>query len=137
MDKMFKLIFNMNDAIEFNFKYIWMISLVAAMGGLLFGYDWVVIGGAKPFYEPFFNLTTPAMKGWATSSALVGCLVGSFSLSYTFPILNEGIGTSWTFWIYSIICFIGYLVIRKYVVETKGKSLEEIERGMSTKIKII
>jgi SP family sugar porter-like MFS transporter len=54
-----------------------MISLVAAMGGLLFGYDWVVIGGAKPFYEPFFNLTTPAIKGWATSSALIGCLMGA------------------------------------------------------------
>lgn len=62
---------------EYNYRYIWIISLVAAMGGLLFGYDWVVIGGAKPFYEPFFNLTTPAMKGWATSSALIGCLMGA------------------------------------------------------------
>lgn len=67
----------MKKTTEYNYRYIWMISLVAAMGGLLFGYDWVVIGGAKPFYEPFFNLTTPAMKGWATSSALIGCLVGA------------------------------------------------------------
>jgi len=67
----------MKSATEYNYRYIWMISLVAAMGGLLFGYDWVVIGGAKPFYEPFFNLITPAMKGWATSSALIGCLVGA------------------------------------------------------------
>jgi MFS transporter, SP family, arabinose:H+ symporter len=62
---------------NFNYSYIWLISLVAAMGGFLFGYDWVVIGGAKPFYEPFFNLTSPAMKGWATSSALIGCLAGA------------------------------------------------------------
>jgi len=47
------------------------------MGGFLFGYDWVVIGGAKPFYEPFFNLTLPSMKGWAISSALIGCIFGA------------------------------------------------------------
>jgi SP family sugar porter-like MFS transporter len=47
------------------------------MGGLLFGYDWVVIGGAKPFYERFFHLTTPAEVGWAMSSALIGCLLGA------------------------------------------------------------
>lgn len=60
-------------------NYIWKISLVAAMGGLLFGYDWVVIGGAKPFYEPFFNISgdTPFMRGFAQSSALFGCLFGA------------------------------------------------------------
>ncbi len=62
---------------SYNMKYIWQISLVAAMGGLLFGYDWVVIGGAKPFYEKFFNLTTPFQIGWAMSSALAGCLLGA------------------------------------------------------------
>lgn len=48
------------------------------MGGLLFGYDWVVIGGAKPFYEKFFDITnSPSLQGWAMSSALVGCLAGA------------------------------------------------------------
>ena len=61
-----------------NNVYLWLICMVSAMGGLLFGYDWVVIGGAKIFYEPFFNLEgSPALRGWAMSSALVGCLVGA------------------------------------------------------------
>jgi sugar porter (SP) family MFS transporter len=62
---------------RFNLGYVWMISLVAAMGGLLFGYDWVVIGGAKPFFEKFFNLSSGELSGWANSCALLGCLIGS------------------------------------------------------------
>ena len=57
--------------------YLWTISFVAALGGLLFGYDWVVIGGAKPFYEKFFHLTDAAQQGWAMSCALIGCLLGA------------------------------------------------------------
>jgi MFS transporter, SP family, arabinose:H+ symporter len=58
--------------------FLWMICLTAAMGGLLFGYDWVVIGGAKPFYEPYFGITdSPFSQGLAMSSALFGCLVGA------------------------------------------------------------
>ena len=48
------------------------------MGGLLFGYDYVVIGGAKPFYEPFFGISGHAfLQGWAMSCALTGCLAGA------------------------------------------------------------
>ncbi|HUT07654.1 MAG TPA: sugar porter family MFS transporter [Candidatus Latescibacteria bacterium] len=67
----------MSERPAFNMRFIWTTTLVSAMGGLLFGYDWVVIGGAKPFYEKFFGLTMPSQIGWAMSSALVGCLVGS------------------------------------------------------------
>ena len=64
--------------IRFNQKFIYFISLVSAMGGLLFGYDWVVIGGAKPFYEVFFGITdSPASQGIAMSIALAGCLIGA------------------------------------------------------------
>lgn len=62
---------------EYNLRYIWLISGVAAMGGLLFGWDWVVVGGAKPFFQRYFQLTTEAQIGWANSCALIGCLVGA------------------------------------------------------------
>jgi len=58
--------------------YLYFIYMVSAMGGLLFGYDWVVIGGAKPFYELFFGIgSDPVMQGIAMSTALVGCLIGA------------------------------------------------------------
>ncbi|HXU79028.1 MAG TPA: MFS transporter, partial [Methylomirabilota bacterium] len=62
---------------KYNLGYVWLISIVAAMGGLLFGWDWVVIGGAKLFFQRYFELTSEAQIGWANSCALVGCLVGA------------------------------------------------------------
>jgi sugar porter (SP) family MFS transporter len=67
----------MNKQTSYNVRYVWSICCSAALGGLLFGYDWVVIGGAKPFYEKFFALTSPESIGWANSCALLGCLLGS------------------------------------------------------------
>lgn len=62
---------------DLNLRYLWLISLVAALGGLLFGWDWVVVGGAKPFFQRYFQLTSEASIGWANSCALIGCLVGA------------------------------------------------------------
>jgi len=64
---------------NYNLGYVWLISSVAAMGGLLFGWDWVVIGGAKPFFQRYFELTSEAQIGWANSCALIGCLFGSLA----------------------------------------------------------
>jgi sugar porter (SP) family MFS transporter len=59
-----------------NFKYLLTISLVTALGGLLFGFDISVISGTIPFLQEVFNLNE-AMKGWVVSSALIGCIVGA------------------------------------------------------------
>jgi len=85
-----------NRRAELNLRYIWLISAVAALGGLLFGWDWVVIGGAKPFFEKYFDLpsiaqvlnnywllrhlglgTAAGVSGFANSCALIGCLAGA------------------------------------------------------------
>ena len=62
---------------RYNMRYVWAISLAAALGGLMFGYDWIVISGTKPFFERFFHLATAWDDGWAMASALVGCLLGA------------------------------------------------------------
>ena len=65
---------------SYNKSFIYFICLVSAMGGLLFGYDWVVIGGAVKFYEQFFGLgDSPVLQGIATSAALVGCMFGALT----------------------------------------------------------
>ncbi|WP_034044682.1 sugar porter family MFS transporter [Wocania ichthyoenteri] len=58
-------------------KRIFFYTFVAALGGLLFGYDTAVINGALPFFTDHFQLTA-SMQGWAVSSALIGCIVGAF-----------------------------------------------------------
>jgi len=80
-----------------------MVCLVAAMGGLLFGYDWVVIGGAKPFYEPYFGLNDPSKaweSGFAMGSAVLGCIGGAIGLGW----LPDRFGRKPSL-IFSAICF--------------------------------
>ena len=77
---------------KYNNSYLIAISMVSAMGGLLFGYDWVVIGGAKPFYERFFEITSSAnLQAWAMSSALIGCVAGA-ALS---GVISDKFGRKW------------------------------------------
>ena len=109
---------------QFNNSYLFAISMVSAMGGLLFGYDWVVIGGAKPFYERFFDITTSAnLQAWAMSSALVGCILGAvvsgvisdkfgrkwplLLSAFLFTIASLGTGLASTYWIFIVFRIIG------------------------------
>ena len=63
---------------KINLRYVIGISLISALAGFLFGYDWVVIGGAKPFYERFFEISgIPGLQGLAMSSAVIGCVAGA------------------------------------------------------------
>ena len=61
--------------------FVITISIVAALGGLLFGYDTAVIAGAIGPLTIKFNLS-PAMVGWAVSSAIWGCVFGAMTAGY-------------------------------------------------------
>jgi SP family xylose:H+ symportor-like MFS transporter len=81
-----------NERVRYNMAFIWLICSVAALGGLLFGWDWIVIAGAKFFFEPFFGIAkdeivkgvptiviNERLSAWANSCALLGCLVGALA----------------------------------------------------------
>jgi sugar porter (SP) family MFS transporter len=67
------------------------------------------------------------IRGLASSVAIVALWGAYFVLVFTFPILAEKLGTYGPFWMYSGICFLGFLFILTKVRETKGKTLEELE----------
>lgn len=57
-------------------QYVYKCTYVAAVGGLLFGYDTAVVAGAIGFIQQKYGLS-PAMMGWVASCALVGCVIGA------------------------------------------------------------
>lgn len=104
-----------------NTAYLWTIALVAAMGGLLFGYDWVVIGGARQFYESYFHLTSEQLIGWANGCALIGCFAGSLLAGYAgerfgrrrillISALLFAISSALTGWSYSFSAFVSWRI---------------------------
>lgn len=61
---------------EPNMKFIMLVSMVAALGGLLFGFDTAIISGTIPYIRKYFALDE-YMLGWSVSSILIGCAVGA------------------------------------------------------------
>jgi sugar porter (SP) family MFS transporter len=87
---------------DYKLSFITGISLISAMGGFMFGYDWVVIGGAEPFYKAFFGITdSPGLQGIAMGSALPGCLTGALAAGF----LSDALGRKKTL-ILSALIFI-------------------------------
>lgn len=72
---------------DYSLGFVLKVSVVAALGGLLFGYDTAVIAGVIGFLQKRFELSS-AMVGWAASSAIFGCVFGAMSAGY----LSDRIG---------------------------------------------
>ena len=59
-----------------NISLLLMVSIVASLGGLLFGFDIAIISGTVPFIKDYFDLNE-LMLGWGVSSLLMGCVIGA------------------------------------------------------------
>jgi SP family sugar porter-like MFS transporter len=99
---------------------IMVVLAVACYGMSLAPVTWVLLS------EIFPN----KIRGFAMSVATFALWAACFVLTYTFPLLNHALKASGTLWLYSIICILGFWFIYKKLPETKGKSLEEIEREL-------
>jgi SP family sugar porter-like MFS transporter len=97
-----------------------LVLVVAAIGCYamsLAPVTWVIIS------EIFPN----RIRGAAMSIAVTALWMASFILTYTFPLFNHSLGAAKTFWIYAVICVVGFVFIKARLPETKGKTLEQIE----------
>ena len=80
-------------------------------------------------------LNTAYVDGMARAArsmavAVAALWLACFVLTYTFPLLNAKLGPAGTFWLYAGICLAGFVFIRLKLPETKGKTLEQIEREL-------
>ncbi|MNX98538.1 Arabinose-proton symporter [compost metagenome] len=103
------------------FVLILVISAIAVYAMTLAPVTWVVL-------SEIFPIRVRAMAmGVATFSLWTAC----FILTYTFPLLNNSLGAFGTFWLYGVVCLLGYIYLRMNLPETKGKTLEEIENELT------
>jgi sugar porter (SP) family MFS transporter len=70
------------------------------------------------------------IRGAAISIAALAHWVGNFTLTYSFPTIKENLGWANNFWLYGAICAFGFVVIYFVLPETKGKTLEQIEKEL-------
>lgn len=73
------------------------------------------------------------IRSKAISVATVSLWLAYSILVFTFPIIIESMGESVPFVIYAVICVLGFLFIKAKLVETKGKTLENVEKELLAK----
>ncbi len=105
------------------FMIVLVVAAIACYAMTLGPCTWILIA------ELFPN----KVRAIAVSTCTFALWVGSSTLTYTFPFLNEALESYGTFWIYSAVCAAGFLFFVRRLPETKGKSLEELEKELITK----
>lgn len=98
---------------------VYTLAYVAAFAMAMGPVVWVVMAEIFP----------TKIRGSAMSIATVCLWVACYVVSQTFPWMLETLGGAWTFWFYAAICVVALVFVALFVPETKGKTLEEIERS--------
>lgn len=98
---------------------VFVLIAIALYATSLAPVTWVLIAEIFPNH----------IRARATTVAVVALWAAYFVLAFTFPILADKLGAYGPFYMYAGICVLGFLFVRARVVETKGKTLEEISGG--------
>jgi sugar porter (SP) family MFS transporter len=106
----------------------WVVVLLVLANVMFYSFTlapllWVVLSEIFP----------TRIRGAAMSIAALAHWVGNFSLTYSFPTIKENLGWANNFWLYGVICAFGFMVLYVVLPETKGKTLEQIEKELMGK----
>jgi sugar porter (SP) family MFS transporter len=94
-----------------------VVAAIACYAMTLAPVTWVVLSEVFP----------SRVRGTAMAVATASLWAACFVLTYTFPLLEARLGTAGTFWVYAGVCAMGFACVHRWLPETKGKTLEEIE----------
>ena len=101
---------------------LFVLGFIAVYSATLGPVTWVLLS------EVFPN----RIRSNAMALATLSLWIANFFTTASFPILREHFGLHVTFSIHAVICFMYFLFVMRKIPETKGKSLEEIERQLVT-----
>jgi len=107
-------------------KKVLAVSLIAALGGLLFGFDTAVISGTTDALSKVFNLSS-SLLGFTVASALIGTIIGAFSIggpadkygrknclkviAFTYLCASLGTAFSWNWYSFLVFRFVGGIAV--------------------------
>jgi SP family sugar porter-like MFS transporter len=102
---------------------ILVVSAIACYAMSIAPVTWVIIS------EIFPN----RIRGAAVAVCVFFLWAACTALTFSFPLLNRWLGAHGTFWLYGLVCVVGFIFIYQRLPETKGRTLEEIEQDFQSK----
>lgn len=97
-----------------------LVLLIVYLAGYELGWGavvWVMMAEVFPLKVRGIGMGTGSVVLWAAT----------FAITFVFPIMNDGIGLAYSAWIFAAVSVVLFVLVRRFVPETKGRSLEQIE----------
>ena len=108
---------------------ITLVLLILFLAGYELGWGavvWVMIGEVFPL----------RVRGIGTGTASVVLWAATFTITFVFPVMYTGLGLAGAAWIFATVCIILVLLVTKFVPETKGRTLEQIELELRDRVNV-
>ncbi|EWM15010.1 sugar porter family MFS transporter [Kutzneria sp. 744] len=108
---------------------ITLVLLILFLAGYELGWGavvWVMIGEVFPL----------RVRGIGTGTASVVLWAATFTITFVFPVMYGNLGLAGAAWIFAAVCIILVLLVTKFVPETKGRTLEQIELELRDRVNV-